>query len=135
MAEGPAAKKPRVDGAGTEGTPQLSARTAERVRELQEALDNYLAMASAHARSDVTFGGMHADRALQGLERVFRLFGALFPEFGVDWNVADKAKVVLDTLATDPTGDTTRLVASNKLDVFTAYFRDHQWVCLADKLG
>lgn len=134
MAEGHAAKRQRVGDADTEDVPTLSAETAQRVKGLQEALDNYLAMAHAHARSDVTVGEKHVEKARVDLESEFQLFEAFFPGCGVDWNISTKAKVVLDTLAKDPTGHTTRLVASKKLDVFTAYFSDHQWVCLVNKL-
>jgi hypothetical protein len=132
MAEGPAAKKQRVD-AGAEDGPKLSAETAERVKGLQEALDNYLAMARAHASSHVDVGVVHVERARVGLESEFQLFDALFPECGVGWSIATKAKVVLDTLAKDPTGDTTARVASGERGVFTAYFSPHRWVRLVNE--
>jgi len=136
-----ASKKPRVDGAGMEGRPQLSAGAAKLVEGLESALENYLCMARKLSQSDTSVGKLHVDRAFVGLRDAFGMFERFFPGFGVGWEfadaakLADAAKIVLHTLETDPTGDTTRLVASNNLDVFTAYFKEHRWVFLADTLG
>lgn len=149
MAEGHAAKRQRVGDADTEDVPKLSAGTAKLVEELESALANYLHVARKLSQSDPSVGGMQLERALVGLRDAFSLFKRMFPGFGVNlnrnptaianpnpnpgWELADAAKIVLHTLETDPTGDTTARVAKGERGAFAAYFSPHQWVRLVNE--